>query len=117
MADVIATGLAWLATQRGLHMVSPAEYRRAGAESTTAVDVTQTQVRYQRLPPDGAPVDVRACDFLVAAASVSEDPQPGDRIEVSDRVFEVTPLGDEPCWRWTDHSHLARRIHTREVTA
>jgi len=117
MADLLATGLAWLHGQRGLHMVSPAAYRRAGAVSTTAIDATQTQVRYQRVPPDGAPVDVRACDFLVAAASVSEDPQPGDRFEIDDRVFEVTPLGDEPCWRWTDHSHLARRIHTREVTA
>jgi len=103
--------------RRALHMVSPASYRRAGAESTTAIEATQTQVRYQRLPPDGAPVDVRACDFLVGTAWVSEAPQPGDRIEVEDRVFEVTPLGDDPCWRWTDSSHLARRIHTREVSA
>ena len=98
-------------------MVSPAEYRRAGAETTTAIDVTQTQVRYERLPPEGAPVESRAVDFLLASAAVSEDPKPGDTFEIGGRVFEVTPLGGEPCWRWCDAGHYTRRVHTREVSA
>ena len=116
MGNMIANGLTWLERQRAAHMSSPAVYRHAGADLGFGVDVTQTQVRYERLPPDHAPVEARAVDFLLAAAAVSEAPQAGDQIEIDGRAYEVTPLGGEPCWRWTDAGHNTRRIHAREVS-
>jgi len=41
-------------------------------------------------------------------------PQPGDTIEQDGLTFEVMPMGDEPCYRWSGKRH-ALRIHTKLV--
>ena len=62
-------------------------------------------------------VQAAVTDFIVATADLAADPVAGERIEYNGRLYEVTPLGEEPCWRWTDASHRARRIHTRDAGA
>ena len=115
MADLLQNGLAWLQGQRAAHMASPAVFRRLETDETVEIDVTASQVRYQLLDASGIPVQARVTDFIVSAAALGFEPEPGDRIEFNGRAYEVTPLGEDPCWRWTDTSHVAYRIHTRDA--
>jgi predicted MarR family transcription regulator len=46
-------------------------------------------------------------------------PQRGDWIEETDAErtyrYEVRPLGDEPCWRYSDSQRQTLRIHTQAL--
>ena len=117
MTDLLQTGLAWLHQERAAHMASAAVYRRLGTGATAPIGVTVSQVRYERPDAAGVPVEVRVTDFIVSAAAFGVTPEPGDTIELGGRTFEVTPLGEDPCWRWTDMSHAAMRVHTRDTGA
>lgn len=115
MADLLQTGLAWLHGQRAAHLVSPAAYVRRGGTESVAIEVTASQVRHVRIDVSGMPVEALAVDFIAAAGALPAYPEPGDRIEFNGRRYEVTPLDGDACWRWTDTSRLARRIHTRDM--
>ena len=117
MTDLLQTGLAWLHQERAGHMASTAVYRQLATGATLPISVTASQVRYERPDAAGVPAEVRVTDFIVARAELGFTPEPGDMIEFGGRAYEVTPLGEEPCWRWTDMSHAAMRVHTRDTGA
>ncbi len=117
MADVLQSGLAWLHAQRAAHMVTTATYVPAGSGEAVSLDVTASQIRVELADANGFPVSSCVTDFLVAADDLTADPVPGDKVIFGSRTYEVLPLGEEPCWRWTDASRLTRRIHTRDIGA
>ena len=116
MSDLLGKGLAWLHAQRTLYMTSPAVYRRRGESGTgLPVAVTASQVRRELVDGNGMPVSALVMDFIVSASALSDEPAAGDGIEFNGRRYEVTDFGEDRCWRWTDASRLARRIHTRDM--
>ena len=117
MPDLLQTGLAWLHRQRETCLTSPAAYFRRDAETSQSVSVTASQVRRQFLDAEGIPVYASVMDFIMNSESLALPPEAGDRIEFNGRRYEVAPLDDDRCWRWTDQSRLAVRIHTRDIGA
>lgn len=115
MSDLLQTGLAYLHTVRTSKMSSAAVYVRLSDESETDITATVSQVRYERPDPSGLMVDVRMVDFIFATSALAFDPTEGDKIEFGGREYEVTPLAGDPCWRYTDASHDAIRVHTRDI--
>ena len=115
MADALQSGLAWLHAQREAHLVTDAVYSPAGSGASTTVSVTASQIRVDLLDGNGFPVSSAVMDFIVTAADLPAEPVAGDRLEYAGRTYEVMNLGEEPCWRWTDASRLAYRIHTRDL--
>ena len=116
MADLLQSGLAWLHGQRKTHLASDAVYQPVapGAESAT-VAATQSQIRTEEIDVNGFPVSGTVVDFIVTAADMAAEPAPGDKLTIGGRVYEATALTGEPCWRWTDASRLAYRIHTKDL--
>ena len=53
-------------------------------------------------------------DFIVPAAELAVEPEPGDIVNEDGREYEVLSPGGEPCWRWSDPQRTARRIHTKQ---
>jgi len=115
MVDLLQSGLAWLHRQRRAHLVTDAVYHPAGSGAPVAVAVTASQIRVELLDGNGFPVSATVMNFIVTAADLPAEPAAGDRIEFRGRTHEVSPLGEEPCWRWTDASRLAYRIHSRDL--
>jgi hypothetical protein len=116
MADLVAKGLSWLHAQRAAHMTSPAVYRRRGESGAgLPVAVTASQVRRELVDGNGMPVSALVMDFIVTATILPWTPEAGDIVEFNGRRHEVTEFGEDKCWRWTDASRLARRIHTRDI--
>ena len=116
MTDVLAKGLAWMHRQRVAHMTSPAVYRRRDEhDAGTPVAVTASQVRRELVDGNGMPVTALVMDFIVDTGALAFEPATGDMIEFNGRRYEVGEFGEDKCWRWTDASRLALRIHTRDV--
>jgi len=115
MTDLIKNGLAWLHRQRAAHLSSDVVYKPAGSGAEITLAATASQIRVEMLDGQGFPVQATIMDFICQTADLPVDPAAGDEIVSCGHRYLVTPLGEEPCWRWTDQSRLARRIHTRDV--
>lgn len=66
---------------------------------------------------EGFVVRSRMRDFLVDVAYMVADevplvPTPGWLLIDRGHQYQIIPIGDEPCWRWSDLDHLRYRIHT-----
>lgn len=123
MADVFATGFAWLASQMSAHAASDVTYSRAGESQVLEVTVAATEgsTPYDVTDANGQLTSFVATDFLISPALLVLDaelvePQPGDRIEKADgSTFEVMKPGDTiPCFALVDHGSRYR-IHTKRV--
>lgn len=115
MADALQSGLAWLHAQRKAHLSSDVVYKPAGSGAETPLAATASQIRVEMLDGQGFPVQATIMDFICQSADLPADPAAGDEIVFSGHRYLVIPIGEEPCWRWTDQSRLARRIHTRDI--
>ena len=116
----IATAQATLRSSCGLTVT----YHRG----ESSVEVTAVAGRTASEADDGSGIIVEAevRDFLIEAAAIdfgagAVEPEPGDRIwepaaagGTAD-VYEVVPLGPEPCYRRSDRRGNMLRIHTRLV--
>ena len=80
-----------------------------------AVAVTASQVRRELVDGNGMPVTALVMDFIVDTGALAFEPAVGDMIEFNGRRYEVGEFGEDRCWRWTDASQLARRVHTRDT--
>ena len=85
--------------------------RRDGSEVRLAAVVGRTA--FHSRGEYGTWTRVEARDFIVLAGALAEDPVQGDEIVFDGRVYEVLAPNGEPCWRWSDPFHVARRIHTK----
>jgi hypothetical protein len=77
---------------------------------------------------DGVTVRTHTRDYLIDAMELVDtrgpdpvvvEPRSGDRITdlgtTPAQLYEVLPMGGEPCWRWSDRAHKRRRIHTKWI--
>ena len=113
MPSLFTTGLAWLHQQRAAHCTEAAAYRTRGSAGTVALRVTASQVKREMLDGNGIPIWTTVQDFITAAPGF--DPAAGDIIEYQGRRFEAAEYGEDKCWRYTDSTRLAIRIHTRDI--
>ena len=60
----------------------------------------------------GDKVGVTKLDIPAGALGAIE-PRRGDVVTWHGRAFEVLSVGGEPCRRWSDPLHRARRVHTK----
>ncbi len=113
MADLLRTGSAWLEQMRTAHCSSPVEYRRG--EEATAVDATFGKTEYEVADESGLTIGAQVWDFLILAADLGFEPEPGDLIVADGRKYEVMNLGQEGCWRFSDPYRQTYRIHTKDI--
>jgi len=74
------------------------------------------------VPSEWGFIKVQSDDYLIAAsalASAFTEPQSGDQIIDTfsgvERVMEVMPVGEEPCFRYSDPYRKTLRIHCKDV--
>ena len=122
MADLLATGAAWLADQLQRHAAGIVTYQHGGL----SLEVPATIGKTEFLLDDGSGTVVRfhSRDFLIRAAALQVAgvpflPTPGDRIaETRDGrtyVYEVLAPGTEPAFRYSDPFRQLLRVHTKHV--
>jgi hypothetical protein len=123
MADLIQSGLAWLAGQLAAHAAQSVTYARAN--TTATVNATLGRKLLQLADVDGGirmewtdlSLVVPVAELVLAAVAVT--PARGDKITITDtaahksRTYQVEPYGDEPPWTWADPYHSLVRIHTK----
>ncbi len=56
-------------------------------------------------------------DWMVSASELTATPEPGDRLTWTTSgttyTYEVSPLTDGRCWRWSGPPGVEYRIHTK----
>jgi len=117
MTDMLTTGITWLDTKRKAFMGKAAVYRRSGTD--IAVAVTMAATAYESAD-ESITVTANMQDFIISVADLATltpvTPTAGDLIIVGAHTYEAMNLGAENCWRWTDGSHIAFRIHAKQVS-
>ena len=122
MADLLHQGSTWLENQRKKFVAREVTYRR-GAEATVVL-ATVGRTTFEQDDGAGIILHSQVRDYLVATADLELSGQPtlparGDCIEEVDAgqkfVYEVLPLGGEPCWRYSDPYRQTLRIHTKLI--
>jgi len=95
-------------------------------ESSVQVTAVVGRTLYEADDASGAIVKAEARDYLIEAVALdfgagTVRPEPGDRIweplaggESAD-VYEVMPLGPEPCYRKSDPQGNVLRVHTKLI--
>jgi len=119
------------AVARAIAAAAKAQQRLAGVcivyrrgEDEVPLKATPGRTTYQTTDAEGREVQAQARDYLIIAGDLLIDGEPiepreGDTIveELTDgeHTFELMPLPNEPCWRWSDEQHIRRRVHTKET--
>lgn len=127
MANLLASGAAWLTGVLQSHASDQVSYRPHDLAEFT-LDATRGETRFRELPLDqgrGGRI-TRSFDFLFAAdllrSALERWPEEGDLITAppSNAVggvvrthYRVTSINDEPAWRIDPHSTRVR-VHTLE---
>jgi len=120
MADLLASGAAFLHAKLVANASRSVTYRRGATEVTVLATIGRTPFR---LEDDGVRFRVETRDYLIAPADLGAlfPPVSGDRIqETVDGVIhtnEVTGPGGEPEWRWSGPDRQRMRVHTTRITA
>ena len=116
MPDLLRDSSTWLDQQRRAHLASEVTYRR-GAQVWT-VPATRGNTRYEVEDVSGLRVGGQVIDFLILAADLDVEPEPGDVIVTDGRRYEVAAHGqDVKGWRWSDLYRQSYRIHTKDIGA
>ena len=106
------------------HAGATVTFRRSALPNGPSVEVTAVAgaSRVEVVDADGMTVTGEVRDFLIAVADLAAvEPQSGDLIEVRSEqtgvveTYEVTPLGDEKCFRPSGTPGTTWRIHTRLI--
>jgi hypothetical protein len=94
-------------------------YRRG--RRSAPVPATVYELSAEELIPFGVPLDARRRDYIIDLAELETVgnpfgvPKAGDTIEDGGLVCQVAPLGEEACFRWTNHQRNEFRIHTQII--
>lgn len=98
----------------------PVVYTR-GSDSVQ-VTAVQGETTAELIDEQGTTVETQVVDFLISKESLDaegwfDEPTAGDYIveQSPHRVWEVVPVGPEPCYRFADPSGVTLRIHTQLV--
>ena len=119
LQGAIATALATVQTVAGVSIAYASG--ELGPLNITAVPGSTLS---QIATDDASMLWHRDRDYLVKASLLNfgsgpVEPADGDTITEIDPVtgvtyvFAVLPLGNEPCWRWSDRQRSTYRIHTK----
>lgn len=96
-----------------------------GGSTTSAVSARVGSTPFEVDDGDGMTLSVEAVDWLIAAAAyriagVVTLPAHGDLIRrtlgSTVYVYEVLPMGSEPCFRFSDRDRSRLRIHSKLKT-
>lgn len=110
----------WLNSQLKTHESRTVTYWALG-DSVTITQATMGQTRTELDNGDGAVVEGRVIDWLIDAEDIEIDgtvilPEPGHSIIDSSGEktieYQITDMGNEPCFRYVDRRHKKLRIHT-----
>lgn len=124
MTDLLQLGAAWLSDRLQDSASASVVYSDGTNTVTLNAEIGQPAVLAQK---DGKAIRFvnvhKAQDFIVArgdlvnASNVAITPDKGHTITrtVGGKVctFTVLPLGEEPCWTWSDPDRTSIRIHTK----
>lgn len=119
MADLLQTGVNWLADQREDYMSQSVTATRGTASAT--FDATFGSNIYEISDENGITVKAKADDFIVTASDYDFGagpvaPQRGDTITALDgRIFQTLDLAGQPCYRPADPFGKSLRIHTKLI--
>jgi len=122
VANLLATGAAWLSDQRSAHCAGTVAYERGAQRCELAATVGATSFVVEG--DDGAQQRVESRDYLVKAADLVFDgapvtPQRGDEIRETAGakvlVYEVLAPAGEPVFRSSDPYGNDLRIHTKFI--
>lgn len=116
----------WLNAELKAHNSRSVTYWALG-DSVTISQATIGQTRTENDTGDGTVVEGRVVDWLIDTAAIVIDgrtilPEPGHAIidASGDKTVEynVTDMGNEPCYRYVDRRMKKLRIHTiiRKIT-
>jgi hypothetical protein len=121
VGNLLTTGVAFLASQRALHMASSVTYARPSTGHTVSILATVGRSMGTVDTPAGTMrVVSNERDYLITAADLILNgaltvPQRGDRITDAAGTWEVQPMLGEPCYRFSDPHGVSLRIHTKRV--
>lgn len=119
MADMLRSSLDILSRLVSSKRGVPVTYQRGATSLTISATTGRTVFRYS--DADGVSVREVSADFLFLcegawSGAIMGVPVAGDTITDADgRVFMVTKFNGEPCFRWTNSSHVAFRVHTSQM--
>ena len=114
--NMMQRGAAMVARTLGQHASHRVIYARNSLSISIDAVIGQTEVESQ--DTQGFIVRSVMRDFIMDTAPIDQHfarPQRGDIITDQSRRYEVVPVGDEPCYRWSDRDHTRYRIHTRLI--
>lgn len=124
MADLLATGSAWLSDVFKAYVAKSIAYRR-GTASVTIADATIGRTEFEVIDQNQMLVKVESRDFIfdtaqLILASATVLPEQGDLIDEvigsETWTYEVmAPLPRSAPWRFSDPYHLRLRVHTKLV--
>lgn len=119
MPNMLETAMSWFDSQRKAHMASTVTYRR-GAD-TFEIQASAARSTFEQTDEQGVVLrELATKDWIVSAAdmlidAVAIEPRSGDRItDAGGITYQVTSVGGEPPWRWSDEFRNMMRIHTTE---
>jgi len=120
--NMLADANDWLTAQRHKHLTDAVTYQRGGA--SVQVQATVGRSQFDVHDGYGGTLRVESRDYLIR----SEDlvlggelilPISGDRIietiGTTEVTYEVTAIGGEPCFRYSDPQRKTLRIHTKNI--
>jgi hypothetical protein len=122
MADLLDSGLAWLAQKVRAHASAALAYQRG----ESSVTIAGTWTRVDRAVADALGLDLRLDnemrDLIVSADQLTTlgDPQVHDKIvEVlgeQTRTYEVLPIAGTQTWQWLGNRERVYRIHVKRIS-
>jgi hypothetical protein len=120
MANLLATGAAWLAGKLASHAAQTVTYRRGGR----SVSIAATKGRTAS-PTDSqfGILDINECDWIITASlivlggSVVQPQRDDEIIEADGQRWHVLPTEGEQVFRPADPQGTLLRIHTKRITA
>lgn len=112
MANLLATGAAWLTGKLQASAATTIAYRRHGVVKTIVATVGQSQ--FEQDPQFGI-VTITSRDYLFPVADLEElgEPERGDTITDGENTYQVLALTGEPMFRYSDHGRTRIRVHTK----
>jgi len=113
MGDLLRQGSQWLEQQRIAHCSSQVAYRHGHLELSVNATFGSTQAEVE--DGYGMTMTMQVVDFLINADELGFEPAKGDVIVAMGTAYEVLPIGNEDCWRWSDRYRTRFRIHTKDV--
>ncbi len=114
----IAAGLADLRGFAGF----PGVYARGALSCAVTASLGNTPLERVIDEDTGTVLKTIAADWMIAVAELVLDglpatPQRGDLLTIDGTVYEVQPLGSEPCFAYSDALGTQYRIHVKQRAA